>query len=72
MRQIEDLPLVSMTMPHYGENVFKLFGGFSREARRSGWSEGEIAMVIAEVKKSDYDNAYRTICKHVSDPRPIL
>lgn len=44
-------------------NVFSLNGAFRRQARREGWSAGEIEAVTTETMSGDYDHALQTLIK---------
>jgi hypothetical protein len=45
-------------------NAFFLLGAFSRQARREGWTDGEIKAVTDEAKSGDYDNLLRVLIRH--------
>ena len=42
-------------------NAFYLMGYFSRQARKSGWSQKEIDLVLAEAKADDYNHLLCTL-----------
>ena len=46
-------------------NAFAILGGFSREARRQGWTQPEVKKVLDEATSKDYDHLLATIVSHV-------
>lgn len=55
---------VSLDLVGVDSNAFYIMGSFSKAARRQGWTKEEIAMVINEAQKSDYDHLLFTIQSH--------
>jgi hypothetical protein len=49
-------------------NAFSLMGAFQGKARREGWSKEEIAAVLAECQKGDYDHLLVTLSS-VCEPK---
>lgn len=49
-------------------NAFAIMGRFIREARRAGWSQKEIDVVLNEAKSSDYNHLLATISDYVEEP----
>ena len=47
-------------------NAFPLMGAFSAQAKREGWTREEIAEVITECQRGDYDNLLRVLIRHTS------
>lgn len=45
-------------------NAFSLMGTFSKQAKREGWAEEEIKVVLDECKKGDYNHLLQTLIKH--------
>ncbi len=43
------------------DNVFTLLAYFRKEAKKAGWSEGEINEVIEEASSGDYNHLIRTL-----------
>lgn len=48
-------------------NAFAIMGNFANAARRAGWSQEEINVVLNEAKSSDYNHLLATIMEHVED-----
>ncbi len=42
-------------------NAYAIMGTFSRQARREGWTEQEIELVLEEAKSGNYDHLLSTI-----------
>ena len=42
-------------------NAYAVMGVFSRQARREGWTQEEIDLVLEEAKSGDYDHLLSTI-----------
>lgn len=42
-------------------NAYAIMGIFSRQARREGWTQEEIDLVLEEAKSGDYDHLLSTI-----------
>jgi len=57
-----------MTLEGLDGNAFFLMGAFSREARKSGWSQEEIKEVTDKCMSGDYDNLLCTLMEHTEDP----
>ena len=49
-------------------NAFYLLGAFSRQAKKEGWTEEEIAAVLNEAQSRDYDHLLATLADHCQDP----
>lgn len=47
-----------------GENAFGLLGAFSKAARRQGWTQAEVNVVVNEAIKSDYGSLVKTLEKY--------
>lgn len=48
-------------------NAFNLLGQFQRAARKQGWSQQEIDVVIAQATSSNYDHLLQVLIEH-TDP----
>lgn len=49
-------------------NAFVIMGTFQGDARRAGWSEKEIAVVLKEAKSSTYEHLLSTIAEQYENP----
>ena len=49
-------------------NAFSVMGAFQRAARRQGWSQEEIKVVLDEAMAGDYNHLLTTIMDNVEDP----
>ena len=49
-------------------NAFAILGNFSRAARRQGWNQQEIDLVLEECKKGDYNHLLATILLYCETP----
>lgn len=45
-------------------NAFNLLGAFQRAAKREGWSDGDINMVLNEARSSGYNHLIETLANH--------
>jgi hypothetical protein len=45
-------------------NAYSIMGAFRRQARREGWSQEEINLVIEEAQSGDYDHLLATIVSY--------
>lgn len=48
-------------------NAFVVMGRFEEMAKKSGWSKGDIDLVLTEAMSSDYDHLIETINTHIVD-----
>lgn len=44
--------------------TFMIMGVFQRQARKEGWTQEEIDLVLKEAKSSDYNHLLATISNH--------
>jgi len=51
-------------------NAFFLMGAFTKQARREGWTEEEIDVVMEACRSSDYDHLLSTLLDH-TEPRDL-
>lgn len=49
-------------------NAFALMGAFQAQARKEKWTKEEIAAVLTEARKGDYDHLLATLDKHCEEP----
>jgi len=49
-------------------NAYSVMGAFQRAARREGWSQEEIKVVLNEAMSGDYNHLLATIMDNVEDP----
>ncbi|MCA0349561.1 MAG: hypothetical protein LCH35_09915 [Bacteroidetes bacterium] len=52
---------VNLELVGVSGNAFAILGVFSRQARREGWTQEEIDLVLEEAKSGDYDHLLSTI-----------
>ncbi|MCP4181182.1 MAG: hypothetical protein GY756_25750 [bacterium] len=45
-------------------NAFMIMGVFQRQAKREGWTQEEIDLVLTEAKSGDYNHLLATIENH--------
>jgi len=45
-------------------NAFALMGAFQKQARREGWTQDEIKIVLDKCISGDYDNLIVTLWEH--------
>jgi hypothetical protein len=45
-------------------NAFMVMGVFRKQARKEGWSDDDIQVVIDEAKSGNYDHLMATIINH--------
>jgi len=58
---------VKLTLVGLDGNAFFLMGAFQRQARIEGWEKEEIAKVLEECQKSNYDHLVCTLADHCYD-----
>lgn len=58
---------VKLTLVGLDGNAFVLMGNFQRAARRQGWSDAEIKVVLDECMSGDYDHLLGTLIEHCED-----
>lgn len=52
---------VTMNLVGSDGNAFAIMGNFSRNAKRQGWTQSEIDLVLEEAKSDDYNHLLCTI-----------
>jgi len=45
-------------------NAFMIMGVFQRQAKKEGWTQDEIDLVLKEAKSGDYDHLLATIINY--------
>lgn len=55
---------VNLDLVGVNGNAFAIMGVFQRQARREGWTQNEINLVLEEAKSSDYNHLLATISNH--------
>lgn len=55
---------IKMNLVGLNGNAFSLMGAFQREARKQGWSQEEIEVVLDKCMSSDYDNLLRVLMEN--------
>ncbi|PQJ80667.1 hypothetical protein [Polaribacter porphyrae] len=55
---------VNLDLVGVNGNAFMIMGVFQRHAKKEGWSQQEIDLVLAEAKSSDYNHLLTTIENH--------
>jgi len=58
---------VKMNLVGMDGNAFAILGAFSKNARRQGWSEEEIATVRDEATSGDYNHLLVTIMDNIEE-----
>ncbi len=55
---------VNLDLVGHNGNAFAIMGVFQRQARKEGWTQEEIDMVLEEAKSGDYNHLLATIMNH--------
>ena len=55
---------VNLDLVGVNGNAFMIMGVFQRQARKEGWTQEEIDVVLDEAKSSDYNYLLATISNH--------
>ena len=55
---------VNLELVGVNGNAFMIMGVFQRQAKKEGWSQQEIDLVLEEAKSSDYNHLLATISNH--------
>lgn len=55
---------VNLDMVGVNGNAFAVMGVFKRQAKKEGWTQEEINLVLKEAKSRDYDHLLATIENH--------
>jgi hypothetical protein len=55
---------VNLELVGINGNAFMIMGVFQRQARKEGWTQEEIDLVLEEAKRSDYNHLLATISNH--------
>ena len=55
---------VNLDLVGVNGNAYMIMGVFRRQAKREGWSQEEIELVLTEAKSSDYNYLLATIENH--------
>ena len=58
---------VKMTLEGVNGNAFALMGAFTKKARKQGWTQEEIDVVITKCKSGDYDNLLCILMENIDD-----
>jgi hypothetical protein len=61
------MPKVKMKLVGMDGNAFAILGGFSREAKKQGWKQPQIKVVLDEATSKDYNHLLATIMAHVDE-----
>jgi hypothetical protein len=48
-------------------NAFALMGAFQAQAKREGWTQDEINVVLNKCRSGDYNNLLATLCEHCEE-----
>lgn len=59
---------VNLTLVGLDGNVYSLMGAFTRQAKKEGWAQEEIKLVLDECKSGDYDNLLCVLMDHTNVP----
>lgn len=57
---------VDMEIEGLDGNAFAIMGAFRKNARRQGWTDAEIKIVLDEMQSGDYDNLLQVLIKYTS------
>ena len=55
---------VNLELVGLDDNALSLMGAFQKQARREGWTDREIDLVLEEAKSSDYDHLVKVLSEH--------
>jgi hypothetical protein len=55
---------VNLNLIGVNGNAYMIMGVFRRQAKREGWSQEEIELVLTEAKSGDYNHLLATIENH--------
>ena len=55
---------VNLDLVGVNGNAFMIMGVFQRQAKREGWTQEEIDLVLTEAKSGDYNHLLATIENH--------
>jgi len=55
---------ITMKLVGLDGNAFSVMGAFSRQAKREGWEQKEIDLVLNEAMSGDYNHLLATIMEH--------
>jgi hypothetical protein len=55
---------VNLNLIGVNGNAFMIMGVFRKQAKREGWSQEEIELVLTEAKSGDYNHLLATIENH--------
>lgn len=58
---------VTLTLVGLDGNAFNLMGAFSKQAKKEGWTQEEIKLVLDKCKSGDYDNLLVTLMDHCNE-----
>jgi hypothetical protein len=58
---------VNLTLVGLDGNAFSLMEVFQRQARKEGWSQEEIKLVLDKCMSDDYDNLLCTLMDHCNE-----
>ncbi len=59
---------VDLDLSKIDGNAYSIMGYFSREARRQGWNQEEIDLVLEECQKGDYNHLVAAILLYCESP----
>lgn len=57
---------INLNLEGLDGNAFVLMGAFQRQAKKEGWNEEEIKVILDECKKGDYNHLLQTLIKHTN------
>ena len=55
---------IKLDLVGLGGNAFALMGAFQKQARREGWTQDEIKVVLDKCTSGDYNNLIVTLWDH--------
>ena len=55
---------VNLDLVGVNGNAYAIMGAFKKQARKEGWSQGDINQILTEAKSGDYNHLLATISNH--------
>ncbi len=55
---------IKLTLAGLDGNAFSLIGAFSKQARKEGWSQEDITVVINDAMSKDYNHLLNVLQSH--------
>lgn len=61
LEKLKSKPKVEFDLTSVDGNAFSLMGHFMRRAKKQGWTQEEVDLVLAECQKGEYDHLVQTL-----------